>query len=103
VTGVRVISAKTQIACLDELAAAVIAHEWIAYVITPLKRPVYLFVQDPRDRAMTAHVVIAPDDISGELWYWFTWAERIGKASMPGPAAKAIVESLRRPPVQVQC
>jgi hypothetical protein len=100
VTGMRVISVKTQIAFLDELATAVIAHDWIAYVITPPKSPVYLFVQDPRDRAMTAQVVIASDNTSGELWYWFAWAERIGKASMPGPAARAIVESLRRPPVQ---
>jgi hypothetical protein len=100
VTGMRVISAKMQIACLDKLAAAIIAHEWTAYVITPLNGPVHLFVQDPGDRAMTAQVVIAPDNTSGELWYWFAWAERIDKASMPGPAAKAIVESVRRPPVQ---
>ncbi|HEY7430954.1 MAG TPA: hypothetical protein VH641_09490 [Streptosporangiaceae bacterium] len=91
------VPADKQIARLDALAAEVIAHGWTAYVTTPLGRPVRLFVQDPGDPAMCSYIVTAPDDASGEWWYWFGWAERIAPAEMPATAAAAIVRVLRRP------
>ena len=89
--------ADKQIARLDALAAEMIAHGWAAYITTPLGRPVRLFVQDPSDTAMCSYIVAAPDDATGEWWYWFGWAERIAPAAVPATAAEAIVATLRRP------
>jgi hypothetical protein len=89
--------AEEQIARLDALAAEVIAYGWAAYITTPLGRPVRLFVQDPSDTAMCSYIVAAPDDASGDWWYWFGWAERVAPAAMPAIAAQAIIRTLRRP------
>jgi hypothetical protein len=92
-----ILSAQNEIACLDALAAEVIARGWAASITTPLGRPVRLFVQDPGDPAMFAYIAVAADDTSGTWWYWFDWAERIAPAAIPATAAEAIVRSLRRP------
>lgn len=92
------VSAENQIACLDALAAEVIARGWTACITTPPGRPVRLFVQDPRDPAMFGYIAATADDTSGEWWYWFDWAERIAPATVPGTAAEAIASILRRPP-----
>ncbi len=96
-TSTAAFPAEEQIARLDALAAEVIAYGWAAYITTPLGRPVRLFVQDPSDTAMCSYIVAAPDDASGDWWYWFGWAERITPAAMPAAAAQAIVWTLRRP------
>ena len=90
-------SAESQIACLDALAAELISRGWVACVTTPPGRPVRLFVEDPGDPAMFSYIAAAPDDTSGDWWFWFGWAERIAPAAMPGTAAEAIAGELRRP------
>jgi hypothetical protein len=89
--------AEDQIAYLDVLADEVIARGWTAYITTPLGRPVRLFVQDPHDSAMCSYIMAAPDEGSGEWWYWFGWAERIARVGAAAAAADAIVRVLRRP------
>jgi len=90
------VPAGNQIARLDALAAEVIARGWAAYITTPLGRPIRLFVQDPCDLAMCSYIVAAPDDASGDWWYWFGWAERIAPTGLPATAAEAIIGTLRR-------
>jgi hypothetical protein len=90
-------SVENQIACLDALAAEVIARGWAACITTPPGRPVRLFVQDPRDPAMFGYIAAAADDAGGEWWYWFDWAERIALTAIPTTAAETIVGTLRRP------
>jgi hypothetical protein len=90
-------SAENQIACLDVLAAELIARGWAACVTAPPGRPVRLFVQDPGDPAMFSYIAAAPGDTSGDWWFWFGWAERIAPTAMPGTAAEAIARQLRRP------
>jgi len=89
--------AEDQIACLDSLAAELIARGWTACITTPPGRPVRLFVQDPGDPAMFSYIAAAPGDTTGDWWFWFGWAERIAPAARPGTAAEAIARELRRP------
>jgi hypothetical protein len=89
--------ADNQIACLDALAAEVIARGWAACITTPPGRPVRLFVQDPGDPAVFGYIAAAPDNTSSDWWYWFGWAERIAPAAIPATAAEVIASSLRRP------
>ncbi len=90
-------SAENEIACLEALAAEVIARGWAARITMPPGRPVRLFVQDPGDPAMFAYIAAAADNTSGQWWYWFDWAERITPAAVPAVAAEVIASSLRRP------
>jgi hypothetical protein len=89
--------AENQIACLDALAAEMIARGWAACITTPPGRPVRLFVQDPDDPAMSGYIAASLGDASGDWWYWFDWAERIAPAAIPATAAEAIASRLRRP------
>jgi hypothetical protein len=89
--------ADNQIACLDALAAELIARGWAACITTPPGRPVRLLVQDPADPAMFSYIAAVPDHTSGNWWFWFGWAERIAPTATPGAAAEAIASELRRP------
>jgi hypothetical protein len=89
--------AEDRIACLDVLAAQLHARGWTAYITTPDGRLARLLVQDPDDRAECGDVMAAPDDSSGEWWYWFGWAERIAPVSASASAAETIIRVLRRP------
>jgi hypothetical protein len=88
--------AGDEIACLDTLAAQMHARRWTAYINTPPRRPASLFVLGPHDPAECGDIFAAPDGITGEWWYWFSWAERIGPVHAPEAAADAIVVAFQR-------
>ena len=85
------------IACLDVLAAQMHARGWTASINTPAGRLAYLCVQDPHNRADCGDVMATPDRTTGEWWYWFSWAERIGPAHAPPAAADAIIRAFQWP------
>ena len=72
------------------------ARRWTAYINTPPRRPASLFVLGPHDPAECGDIFAAPDGITGEWWYWFSWAERIGPVHAPEAAADAIVMAFQR-------
>jgi len=88
--------AGDEIACLDTLAAQMHARRWTAYINTPPRRPASLFVLGPHDPAECGDIFAAADGITGEWWYWFSWAERIGPVHAPEAAADAIVMAFQR-------
>jgi hypothetical protein len=90
-------TAEDRIACLEVLAAQLHARGWTAYLSTPAGRLARLFVQDPDDQAECGDVMAALDDLSGEWWYWFGWAERIAPVSTSALAADAVIQGLQRP------
>jgi hypothetical protein len=85
------------IAFLDALAAQLRDRGWTAYINMAPGRLPRLFVQDPHQRAECGDVVAVPSGPAGELWYWFSWAERIAPVRAPGAAADAIITTFRRP------
>ena len=87
------VSARDPIACLDVLAAQLRARGWTAYLATPPGRLASLVVQDPHDRAQCSDIIAAPGGASGDLWYWFSWGERIASADAPAAAADAIIKA----------
>jgi hypothetical protein len=84
-------------ACLDVLAAQLHARGWTAYITMPAGRLPALSVQDPHDRAQWSDVIAAPGGATGDWWYWFSWAERIGPVHAPAAAAEVIIRALQRP------
>ena len=86
-----------EIACLDVLAAQLHARGWAAYITMPAGRLAALSVQDPHDRAQWSDVIAAPGGATGDWWYWFSWAERIGPIHAPAAAAEVIIRALQRP------
>jgi hypothetical protein len=48
-------------------------------------------VQDPNERTVCSDIIAAPGGSAGDLWYWFSWGERIASAHTPGAAADAII------------
>ena len=56
-------------------------------VLAPIPRPL---------RTASGDIFAAPDGITGEWWYWFSWAERIGPVHAPEAAADAIVVAFQR-------
>jgi hypothetical protein len=86
-----------RIACLDALATELGSRGWTAYLAAPAGRLACLMVEDPREAAEPGSVVAATDVATGDWWYWFGWAERIGPASAPGQAAEAVIAALRPP------
>src|SRR6266480_1266510 len=72
--------AGDEIAYLEVLAEQMHARRWTAYIITPPRRTASLFVLGPHDPAEYGDIFASPDVITGEWWYWFSWAERIGPA-----------------------
>jgi hypothetical protein len=85
------------IACLDVLAAQLHARGWTAYITMPAGRLAALSVQDPHDRAQWSDVIAAPGGATGDWWYWFSWAERIGPIHAPAAAAEVIIRALQGP------
>jgi hypothetical protein len=85
------------IAFLDALAAQLRCRGWTAYLSTPPGRLPGLFVQDPRQAAQCGDVIAVPSGPAGDVWYWFSWAERIAPVRAPGAAADAIIRTFRRP------
>jgi hypothetical protein len=88
--------ARDEIACLDALAAQMHARSWTAYINTPPRRPASLFVLGPHDPAECGDIFAVRDGITGEWWYWFSWAERIGPVHATEAAADAIVMAFQR-------
>ncbi len=86
-----------EIAYLDMLAAQLHARGWTAYISMPAGRVAALSVQDPHDRAQWSDVVAAPGGATGDWWFWFSWAERIGPIYAPAAAAEVIIRALQRP------
>jgi hypothetical protein len=84
-----------RIACLDALATELRSRGWAAYLAAPAGRLACLMVEDSREAAEPGSVVAATDAATGDWWYWFGWAERIGPASAPGEAAEAVIAELR--------
>jgi hypothetical protein len=82
---------RDAIACLDVLAAQLRIRGWTAYLATPPGRLASLVVQDPHDRAQCSDIVAAPGGATGDLWYWFSWGERIASAGAPAAAADTII------------
>ena len=85
------------IAYLDMLAAQLHARGWTAYISMPAGRVAALSVQDPDDRAQWSDVIAAPGGATGDWWYWFSWAERIGPIQAPAAAAEVIIRALQQP------
>ena len=85
------------IACLDVLAAQLHARGWTACITLRAGRLTALSVQDPHDRAQWSDVIAAPGGATGDWWYWFSWAERIGPVHAPAAAAEVIIRALQRP------
>jgi hypothetical protein len=86
------VPAQDRIACLEALADELHQRGWTAYITSPLCRPPRLFAQAPGD-PQSLDILAAPDDTTGEWYYWHPWAERIGPASHPGTAADAIAQA----------
>jgi hypothetical protein len=84
------------IACLDVLAAQLRARGWTACITMPAGRLAALTVQDPHDRAQWSDVIAAPGGATGDWWYWFSWAERIGPIHAPAAAAEVIIRARQR-------
>jgi hypothetical protein len=84
---------KDAIACLDVLAAQMRTRGWTAYLVTPSGRLASLVVLDPHDRAQCSDIIAAPGGSAGDLWYWFSWGERIASAQTPAAAADAIIRA----------
>jgi hypothetical protein len=84
-----------RIACLDALATELRSRGWAAFLAAPAGRVACLMVEDPREAAEPGSVVAATDVATGDWWYWFGWAERIGPASAPSQAAEAVIAALR--------
>lgn len=82
--------ARDAIACLEVLAAQMRTRGWTAYLVTPSGRLASLVVLDPHDRAQCSDIIAAPGGSAGDLWYWFSWGERIASAQAPAAAADAI-------------
>ena len=84
---------RDAIACLDVLAAQLRARGWTAYLVTPPGRLASLVVLAPHDRAECSDIIAAPAGPAGDLWYWFSWGERIASARAPAAAADAIIRA----------
>ena len=82
---------RDPIACLDVLAAHLRTRGWTAYLATPPGRLASLAAADPHDRAGSSDIIAAPGGARGDLWYWFSWGERIASADAPAAAADAII------------
>ena len=87
----RATQVRDAMACLDVLAAQLRTRGWTAYLATPPGRIASLVVEDPHDCAPCSDIVAAPGGATGDLWYWFSWGERIASADAPATAADAIV------------
>ena len=85
-------------ACLDVLAAHIHARGWTAYINPATGRAPSLFVQDPNDHTACGDIMATPGNTTGQWWYWFSWAERIGPVHAPAAAADAIIAALQRVP-----
>lgn len=85
------------VASLDVLAAQLRDRGWNAYINTAPGWLPRLFVQDPDKRAECGAVIAVPSGPAGDLWYWFSWAERIAPVRAPGAAADAIIRTFQRP------
>ncbi len=72
------------IAFLDALAAQLRCRGWTAYLSTAPGRLPGLCVQDPRQPAQCGDVIAVPSGPAGDVWYWFSWAERIAPVRAPG-------------------
>ena len=84
---------RDPIACLDLLAAQLRARGWTAYLATPPGRLASLVVADPSDRAHDSDIIAGPGGAHGDLWFWFSWGERIASADAPAAAADAIIRA----------
>jgi hypothetical protein len=84
---------RDPLVCLDVLAAQLRTRGWAAYLATPSGRLASLVVQDPHDRAQCLDIIAAPGGATGDLWYWFSWGERITSAAAPAAAADAIIRA----------
>jgi hypothetical protein len=84
---------KDAIACLDVLAAQMRTRGWTAYLVTPSGRLASLVVLDPHDGAQCSDIIAAPGGSAGDLWYWFSWGERIASTHTPAAAADAIIRA----------
>jgi hypothetical protein len=82
---------RDPLVCLDVLATQLRSRGWTAYLATPPGRLASLVVQDPHDRAQCSDIIAAPAGSAGDLWYWFSWGERIASAATPAAAADAII------------
>ena len=81
---------RDPIGSLDVLAAQLRTRGWTAYLATPRGRLASLVVEDPYDCAQCSDIVAAPGGATGDLWYWFSWGERIAPSDAPAAAADAI-------------
>jgi hypothetical protein len=89
----RATQVRDAMACLDALAAQMRTRGWTAYLVTPSGRLASLVVLDPHDRAEGSDIIVAPGGPAGDLWYWFSWGERIASAAAPAAAADAIIRT----------
>ena len=89
----RTTQVRDAMACLDALAAQMRARGWTAYLVTPSGRLASLVVLAPDDRTECGDIVAAPGGSAGDLWYWFSWGERIASAGTPAAAADAIIRT----------
>lgn len=89
----RATQVRDAVECLDLLAAQMRTRGWTAYLVTPSGRLASLVVLDPHDHAECSDIIAAPGGSTGDLWYWFSWGERIASAHAPAAAADAIIRA----------
>ncbi len=95
---VAAVQAEEVMSRLEAVAAELQARGWTAHVAaTPPYRPPQLFTQDTGNLAARGHILAAPDDTTGEWWYWDDAQRPIAAASKPGAAADRIMDALSGP------
>ena len=83
---------------LEAVAAELRARGWTAHVAaTPPHRPPQLFAQHPGKPAARGHILAAPDDATGQWWYWDDARQPIAAAGKPAAAANRIIDALTGP------
>jgi hypothetical protein len=81
--------ATAAIAVLEELAIRLGTDGWQVQLHAPPDRRPMLHVTNPRVM-MLSELVTADQDAGGHWWFWWSWAERIARASDLDHAASVI-------------
>jgi hypothetical protein len=94
--GVAAVPDEEPVACLETLADVARQQAQAAYLTTTPRRPPCVFVENPRDDAVSGRVLAVRDTGTGTCWYWSGWAERIAPAASRAAVAAAIIRAVAR-------
>ncbi len=80
---------------LTGLVAELKRRKWNAYLAATLpNKPPRMVVQHRKNKAVSEHILAAPDATTGIWWYWRETEEPVAPADAPGAAANAIIDAL---------